>query len=179
MTAQWYHAGLSIKILWVRIPPMAQNKYLSCARSPVWLSPFGWNENRISVAGVLHIELGLTIRVYGLRKWTVVSDCTGARVENDIQPARHKQYTNRHRICPSHRTTLLWLHSLCTPCRHAARSSKNNMWLLGIEYAKLSFHKKWNNCPHPTGLSSPNRSITIDRQRIHLWAWPWGFTAEI
>ena len=32
---------------------------------------------------------------------------------------------------------------------HAARSSKNYLWLLGLEYAKFSLHEKWNNCAHP------------------------------
>ena len=32
---------------------------------------------------------------------------------------------------------------------HAAKSSKNHIWLLGLEYAKFSLHEKWNNCSHP------------------------------
>ena len=32
---------------------------------------------------------------------------------------------------------------------HAARSSKNHLWLLGLEIAKFSLREKWNNYPHP------------------------------
>ena len=42
------------------------------------------------MAGVLHIELALKIWVYVLCGLVVVSDCTGARVEIDTRPARHK-----------------------------------------------------------------------------------------
>ena len=62
-------------------------------------------------------EMGLKIRFYKLRWLAVVSDCTGARVENDTRPARHKQYTHGYCTCPPHHTTFLWLHGLCTPCR--------------------------------------------------------------
>ena len=65
------------------------------------------NLYRISVAGVLHIELGLKMRVYVLRWLAVISDCTGALVENDTRPARHKQHMHGHRIYPSHHTTHL------------------------------------------------------------------------
>ena len=32
---------------------------------------------------------------------------------------------------------------------NAVRSSKNHMSLFDLEYAKLSLHEKFNNCPHP------------------------------
>ena len=66
------------------------------ARSPGLLSPFGKmsTEYRLSVAGVCHIELELRIRVYILRCVAVISDCTGARVENDTRPARRNRYTH-------------------------------------------------------------------------------------
>ena len=32
---------------------------------------------------------------------------------------------------------------------YVARSSKNDRWLLWLEYAQFSLHEKWNNCPHP------------------------------
>ena len=86
--------------------------------------PIRYNEYRLSVAWVLHIELGLKIWVYVLRWLAVVSDCTGVRVENDTRPARHKQYTHEHRIYSPYRTTLLWLHGLCKPCR--ARCEKQH-----------------------------------------------------
>ena len=69
--------------------------------------PIRENEYQLSVAGVLHIELGLKIRVYVLRCLVVVSECTGAWVENDTRPARHKQYIHGNRICATHRTTIL------------------------------------------------------------------------
>ena len=86
--------------------------------------PIPQNEYRLSVVGVFHIELGLKIRVYVLRWLSVVSDCTGARVENDTRHARNKQYTYGHCICPPHHTTLLWLHGICTQWR--ARCEKQH-----------------------------------------------------
>ena len=104
--AQWYSAGLSIKRLCFRIPPMAKIKFLSCAHSPGLLCQFGKMSTDFG-SRVSSTELELKIRVYVLRSLAVVSDCTGALVENDTRPARHKQYTHGHRICPPHRTTLL------------------------------------------------------------------------
>ena len=46
---------------------------------------------------------------------------------------------------------------------HAARSSKNHMWLLGLEYAKFSLHEKWNKCQHPY------RTVMASRINYH---WP-------
>ena len=43
------------------------------------------------VANVLHVELGLKIRVCVLLWLAAVSNCIGTRVENDTLPARHKQ----------------------------------------------------------------------------------------
>ena len=61
---------------------------------------------------------------------------------------------------------------------HAARSSKNHQWLLGLEYTKFSLHEKWNNAHILIELSSPNGLNTIDRSRIHPWAWPLGFSGR-
>ena len=61
------HAGLSIKSLWVRIPPTAGIK-ISVARSlSGFTQPIQQNEYRRSVAVVLHIELGFKLWVYVLR----------------------------------------------------------------------------------------------------------------
>ena len=81
------------------------------------------------MAGVLHIELGLKIGVYVLRWLAVVSDSTGARVENDTRPAWHKQYTNNKQgITYAHLTA-----SHSCDCMgyvrhvgHAARNSKKS-----------------------------------------------------
>ena len=77
------------------------------------------------MAGVLHIELGLEIRVYVLRRLAVVSDCAGARVENDTRPARHKNSTHTDTTYAN----LTALHSCdymgyVRHVGHAARSSK-------------------------------------------------------
>ena len=89
-------------------------KLLSCARFPGYSAIFG--KMRTDFRWPLsYTESGLKIRVYILRLLTVVSDCTGARIENDTRPARNKQCTHRHRIYPSHRTTNLLLYGLCTP----------------------------------------------------------------
>ena len=73
----------------------------------------------------------------------MVSDCTGARVENDTRPARHKQYTHTV-IAYSHLTAP---HSCdhmgyVRHVGHAGRSSKNHMRLLELEYAKFSLREK-------------------------------------
>ena len=146
--------------LLVRIPPTAKLK-LSVVRSlPGLTQPIRWNDYRLSVAGVLHIEFGLKIRIYVLRWLAMVSDCIGARVKNDTRPARHKQYTHGHRV------------------EHAA-SSKNppvNTW------AKIGTSHSTNSgrIAHILiGLSSPNGLNTIDRRRIHPRAWPSYFTGGI
>ena len=56
---------------------------------------------------------------------------------------------------------------------HAAWCNKNYLWLLGIEY------EKWCNCPHPCRTVSPNGLNTIDRRKLHPWAWYSGFTGGI
>ena len=140
---------MSIKRLCGRIPPTAEIKFPSCARSPDLLIPFGKKKDWLSVGRVLHIELELKIRVYVLCWLAVVSDCIGTLVKNDTRPARHKQYTHGHRICLPHRTTLLWLHGLCMPCRARCEKQQKITWLLGLKYAKFSLHEKWNNCQHP------------------------------
>ena len=58
------------------------------------------------MTGVLHIEQELKIRVYVLRWLAVVSDCTGAPVEDDNRPSKHKQYTHTG-IAYAHLTTLV------------------------------------------------------------------------
>ena len=50
--------------------------------------------------GFTSTELALKIRVYVLHGLAVVSDCTGARVENDIRNA--KQYTHTHTHTHTH-----------------------------------------------------------------------------
>ena len=49
--------------------------------------------HRLSAGGVLHIELGLKVRFYVLRRSALVSDYTDDQVENYTRPARHKRYT--------------------------------------------------------------------------------------
>ena len=121
------------------------------------------------------IELGLKMRVYVICRLAVVSDCTGARVENETRPSRHKQYTHGQRICPSHRTTLPWLHGLCTPCR--ARCEKQQI-SHAITWDRILQHSTRSRIIAYIliGLSLPNGLITIDRRRIQPWAWPSGFT---
>ena len=131
------------------------------------------------MAGVLHIQLGLQIRVYALRWLAVVSDCTGARVENDTRPARHKPA----HTWASHMPTSLHPHTHVTigyvrHVVHAARRSKTHLWLLGLEDAKFSHHEKSYNWHILSGLSSPNGLNTIDRRRIHTRAWIHSFHRE-
>ena len=76
---------------------------------------------------LLHIELGLKIYYCVLRRLTVISDCTGTRVENDTWCARHKQYTRGLHISPhtsTYNTPCVVLHVWCM---HVCR------WLHGLE----------------------------------------------
>ena len=123
------------------------------------------------MAGVLHIELGLKIRVYVLRWMAVVGECTGARVENDTRPAGHKQCTHGHCICSPH--VIDHYIDYVRHVGHAARS--NHLRLFGLEYDKFSLHEKWNNCPHSCQTVIANGLNTIDCSRIHPWAWLSGF----
>ena len=125
--------------------PRQKLKFMSCARCPGLSSPFGKMSTGFRWPGS-STELGLKIHVYVLRWLTVVSDCTGARVENDARPARRKQFTHGHRICLPHPTTHQWLYGPYTSCRVRC---KNHLWLLGLEYAKFSLHEKWKNGTHP------------------------------
>ena len=84
-------------MLWVRIPPAVDIKFLSCARSSNLHSPFGKISTDFWWQGVLHIDLGLKILVYVLCWLVIDSDCICARFEADIRRARHKQYTHTHR----------------------------------------------------------------------------------
>ena len=67
-------------------PTTVDIKFLSCARSPNLISPFGKMSTDVWWQGVLHIELALKILVYVV--------CT--RVEADNRRARHKQCTRTH-----------------------------------------------------------------------------------
>ena len=67
-------------------PTTVDITFLSCARSPNLLSPFGKMSTEFWWQRVLHIELGFKILVFVL--------CT--RVEADNRRARHKQYTRTH-----------------------------------------------------------------------------------
>ena len=100
-------------------------KFLSCTRSSGLLSPFSKMSTGFWWQGS-STALGLKIWIYVPCWFAVVSHCTGSWVENDTPPARHKQYTHGHRICPPRRTTLLWLHGLCTPCRARCEKQKKS-----------------------------------------------------
>ena len=76
--------------------PRVDIKFLSCARSPSLLSPFGKMSTDFWWQGVIHMELGLKILVYVLCKLVDDSDCTCPRVEADIRRATSKQYTHAH-----------------------------------------------------------------------------------
>ena len=75
---------------------------------------------------VLHIELELKIQVYVLRLLAVVSDCTGARIENDTRPARQTTHTG---IAYAHLTAAHCCDYMgyVRHVGHAARSSKNHV----------------------------------------------------
>ena len=60
---------IDIERLWVHIPPTVDIKFLSCARSPSLLSPFGKMSTDFWWQGVLHVELGLKILVYSFANW--------------------------------------------------------------------------------------------------------------
>ena len=83
------------------------------------------NDCRLSVAEVHHIELGLKIRVYVIRRLAVVCDSTCAWTENDNRPARHKQYTYgyTHLTAPHSCDYMGYVRHV----GHTARSSKNHM----------------------------------------------------
>ena len=63
-TSECFLASLRIRLigierLWVQIPLTVDIKFLSCARSPSLLSPFGKISTDFWWRGVLHMELGL------------------------------------------------------------------------------------------------------------------------
>ena len=91
------------------------------------------------------------MHVYVLRWLAVVSDCIGARVENDMRPVRHKQYTHTG-IAYAHITaphSWCYIVYLCYLEHDASSSKKNQLWLLVLEYVKFSLPNNWNNFPHP------------------------------
>ena len=92
------------------------------------------------MAGVLHIELGLKIRVYVLQ-------ALGLKTIPDLLDTNstHTDIAYANLTAPHSCDYMGYVRHV----GHAARSSKNPMRLLGIEYAKFSLHEKWNNCLHP------------------------------
>ena len=98
------------------------------------------------MAGILHIELGLTLRVYVILSLVVVSDFTCARVENDTRHAWHTGIAYAHLSG----TTYLRLHGRYKPCRSLCEEpKKNHRRFLGLEHAKFSLYEKFNNCRRP------------------------------
>ena len=95
----------------------------------LWFTHHSGNEYRLSVAGVLLIELGLKIQVSILHWFAVVSNCRDARVENDTRSSRHEQHTHGHHICCSHLQHTSDYRGYVRYLGHTARSShKSDNW---------------------------------------------------
>ena len=104
--------------------------------------PIRQNEYRLSVAGVIHIELGLKTRMYVLHWLAVVVLGLNTISDKLDTNSTHTGIAYSHLTCTTH----LWLHGLCTA--HCEKQQKSQC-PFGLEHAKFSFHKKWNNCVHP------------------------------
>ena len=156
-------------MLWIRIPSTAEIKLISAVHSiSGFTQPIRYNENRLSMGGVLHITLRIKTWV-SVRWLAVVSDCIGAGVENNTWPTTQAVHTQASHILTALHHIRDYL-GYVRHVRHAARSNKNYLWLLGLEYAMFLLHEKWNNCPYyPYRTCGLN---TINRRRIHARAWP-------
>ena len=140
-------------------PTHGRNYCLSGVRSLGLFKPFSKMSAGFRWPGSF-IELGVKVRFYILRWLAVISDCTSARVENDIRRDRYKLYTLGHRIIMPTSPAQHTCDYLDNVCRvgHEATSNTNHQWLLRLENAQLALQEKWNNWPHPYLLASAERT---------------------
>ena len=147
-------------------PTNGRKQFLSCARSPGLLSPFGEMSTGFRWPDFA-TKLGLKIRVYALR-WLAVSVIVpglGLKTIPDLLDTNstHKEIAYAHLTAPHSCDYMDYVRHVV----HVAKSSKNYLWLLGLEYAKCSLREKWNNAHILTVLSWPNGLIFFSF--IYYW----------
>ena len=79
--------------------------------------------------------------------WSVIAPALGLKTIPDLLDTNstHTDIAYANLTAPHSRDYMGYVRHV----GHAARSSTNSMWLLGLEYAKFSLHVKWINCLHP------------------------------
>ena len=124
-------------------------KFLSCAHSPDLLSPYGKMSTGFQWQGSSTYSWDLK---YGSTSfadwlWSVIALALGFKTIPDLQDTNstHTGIAYAHLTAPGTCDYMGYVQNV----GHSARSCKNHLWLLRLEYAKFSLYEKWNNCPHP------------------------------
>ena len=122
------------------IPPTAEINFCRAFALWVYSTPF----SKMST-GFGSWELGLKIWDCVLRWLAVVSDCTGHRVENDIQCARYRRCTHGNHLCPPHvhhtPVTVRAVYFMCGMCSKKQKLQwllRNRNWILPMNYTPSS-----------------------------------------
>ena len=148
-----------------------QHDLASCARSPGLLSRFGKISTGFRWPGSSTQSWDLKYGCMSFADWLWVSDCTGARVENDTRPARHKTVHTRASHMPTsphHTPVTTWvLYAMQYTLREAAKITCD---YLGKNTPSSHYTRSGIIAHIVIGLSLPNELITIDRRSIHPWA---------
>ena len=79
--------------------------------------------------------------------WSVIAPALGLKTTPDLLDTNstHMGIAYAHLITPHSCDYMGYLHHV----GHTARSSKNYMRVLTLEYTMFSLHEKWKNCPRP------------------------------